>query len=126
MRVAQAEQETRTNALAASVEQTVTDGAALTGLVRAQAATLATLGDTVAKLDQNFSALNTTMTLLLEKVTQLTEEKKKKPPRNADILQRPPSPTPPAVVRKRPEDDANDDEEAITQVPGSQRVRSTQ
>ena len=94
-------------------------------MVQAQAATLATLADAVAKLDQSFIGLNTTMALLLEKVTHLTDEKKK-PPRNAEALQRPASPTPPADKRERPDNSADADEDEISQPTGAQWVRSTQ
>jgi hypothetical protein len=127
MQLAQAEQDKRINALAASIDQTVADGAALTNLVQAQAKSIATMGESVAKLDRNFTTMNTTMALLLEKVTLLTDAKKSKPPRNANILQRPPSPTTSrGKCSQRPDDDANDEEEEITQAPGSQRAKSTQ
>jgi uncharacterized coiled-coil protein SlyX len=73
LRLAQTAQEVRTNQLATSVQKNIDDGTALLGLVRAQATTLTTLGDTVAKLDQNLSGINQTIAMLLDKVTKLVD-----------------------------------------------------
>ena len=106
------------------------------GLVQAQAATLATLGTSVAKLDQSFAGLNASMAMLLEKVTQLADNQASKdPPQqindaavaatavpiNAEALQRPTSPRPSAEKRERPEDATTDDDGTETQ-----RARSAQ
>ena len=140
-RLAQTAQEARTNALAAAVQQNVDEGAALLGLVQSQAATLATLGSSVAKIDQSSVGLNATMAMLLEKVTQLTEAHKPASlpqqindaavaatavPINAEARQRPSNPPPPAEKRDRPEDATTDNADEDTQPNDAQRARSAQ
>ena len=97
LRLAQANQATRANLLAASVTKNAADVEALTVLIQSQSATLATLGDAVVRLDQSMVAVNVGLAALLEKVTALADNQARATATAAAPTPTPAPPTPTAI-----------------------------